>query len=353
MSKIVKSKKPIKKNNIVEKVSQAIIDKKETYIKVPFFGVVIFSVLLVAISFVAGFSLLKIKGNDSSKVTANNTLKTEKSDKPEFDFFVMSFCPYGNQMETTLRPIFNTIGKQAEIKPHYIFSKIEGNLSDYCAKSSPDVNQCETYVKNSQGQLKDVADCKNQIAAIVKQCNDESKYLKIGNNLYSSLHGRVEANQDVREICAYNLASDKTQWWNFVENVNSSCNSTNADSCWEEQAKKAGLDTNKITDCFNNDAGKLIEAEIALTDKYQIQASPSLMLNGKAFPPTDDAGTEITGNIKIGKKVFNVNELRQASAIKEAICQSFNKSPKECKTEIATEPTAGAAAAPAATGSCN
>jgi len=350
-------KKPVKKIKVVEKISKAIIDKKDTYIKVPFYGVVLFSILLVIVSFFAGFALLKVTNGDSStsKITATNTFKAEKTEKPAFEFFVMSFCPYGNQMETALRPVFDAIGNQAEIRPRYIFSKIEGSLSSYCSKSSPDVNQCETYVKNSQGQLKDVADCKNQIAAIVKECNNESQYLKIGNNLYSSLHGRVEANQDVREICAYNLASDKTQWWNFIANVNTNCTVENADTCWEDQAKQAGFDTTKITECFNKDAGSLIEQEIAITDKYQIQASPTLMLDGKAFPPTDASGAEITGSIKIGKKVFTVDQLRQASAIKEAICESFSKSPSECKKEIAAEPTAaaGAAAAPAAAGSCN
>ena len=351
-------KKPVKKTKIVAKISKAIIDSKNKYIKIPLFGVILFCLLLVVTSFFSAFALLKIKIGDSSKtITATNTFKAEKTEKPVFEFFVMSFCPYGNQMETALRPVFDAIGNQAEIKPHYIFSKIEGNLSDYCAKSSPDVNQCETYVKNSQGQLKDVADCKTQIAAIVKECNNEGQYLKIGNNLYSSLHGRIEANQDVREICAYNLSSDKTQWWNFVGNVNKNCTAQNADTCWEDQAKQAGFDTNKIKECFNKDAGTLIEQEIAITDKNQIQASPTLMLDGKAFPPTDASGAEITGNIKIGKKVFSVEQLRQASAIKEAICESFNKSPKECKTEIVAEPTsaAGAAAAPAAAaaGSCN
>ena len=80
------------------------------------------------------------------------------------------------------------------------------------------------------------------------------------------------------------------------------------------------------------------------------------MLDGKAFPPTYASCVEITGSIKIGKKVLTVDQLRQASAIKEAICESFNKSPSECKKEIAAETTAaaGAAAAPAAAaGSCN
>jgi len=262
----------------------------------------------------------------------------------------MSFCPYGDQIETTIRPVFDLLGDKVEIRPRYIFEKIEGSLSDYCKLNSPDSSQCETYVQNSGGQLKNIADCQQQIAAMVKNCNDESKYLKIGNNLYSSLHGRVEANQNLREICAYNLAEDKKLWWDFVENVNNNCNYTNADSCWEEQAKKAGLDTNKITECFNKEAIDLIEKEIADTTKYKIQGSPSLMIGDQQFPPEIDLNNT-DQNIKIGNKVFNLNQTRTPNVIKEAVCSAFKKAPKECKV-ILTDPAAESGQTADATGGC-
>ena len=260
----------------------------------------------------------------------------------------MSFCPYGNQMETTLRPVFDLLGDKVELRPRYIFEKIEGGLTDYCKLSSPDPAQCETYVKNSGGQLKNVADCQQQISVMVKNCNDESKYLKIGDNLYSSLHGRVEANQDVREICAYNLTEDKKLWWDFVENVNNNCDQNNADTCWEEQAQKAGFDTNKIKECFNKDAATLIEKEIADTTKYKIQGSPTLMIGDQQFPP--EVATDATDqNLKIGDKVFSLSQTRTPDVIKEALCSAFNKAPKECKT-VLEDPNAAANAAAAAGG---
>lgn len=341
---IKKSKKEIVKETIKPTTTKTV--------QIPLAGVIIFSLLLACSSFFAGAAWLKIKNGNNTNLSANNTFSPEKSNKPVLEFYVMSFCPYGNMMETTLKPVFDLLGNKAEIRPRYIFSKISGDLATYCKQNSPDPTNCETYVKNSQGQLKDVADCRNKIAEMVKDCNNENQYLKIGNNLYSSLHGRVEANQDVREICAYNQNEDKTNWWKFVENVNTNCSQTNADTCWEEQAKKAGLDTNKITECFNKNAADLIEKEIALTDKFKIQASPSLMLNDKEFPPTNETGEALTGNIKIGKKVFTTNELRDSSAIKEAICASFKKAPKECKKELkGTVAGANDTAAPA--GSCN
>lgn len=354
---MVKTKKSIKENSSPKTIKEL----NKIYIKVPLVGVILFLLLLVAASFAAGFSLFKIKNGDSSttstdtKLTSSNIFDANDTEKPELDFYVMSFCPYGNQIETTLRPVFDLLGDKVTIKPRYIFEKIEGDLATYCKNSSPDAANCATYVKNSNGQLKDVADCKDQIATMVKTCNNESQYLKIGNNLYSSLHGRIEANQDVRELCAYNLADNKKLWWDFVKNVNDNCTAQNADTCWEEQATKAGLDTNKITECFNKDAANLIEAEIADTTKNKISGSPSLMIADKAFPPTvDNASTD--QNIKIGKEVFTLANTRTSNVIKAALCTGFKNQPKECKTKIeeAVAATDGqpAAAAVAAGGGC-
>lgn len=327
-------------------------EKNTSYVKIPLAGTIVFSLLLAASSFFAGAAWIKIKngGATTSKLTSKNVFAATKVDKPQLDFYVMSFCPYGNQMETTLRPVFDLLGDKVEIRPRYIFEKITGGLTNYCKSNNPDPAQCPTYVENSQGQLKNVADCQQQIATMVKNCNDESKYLKIGDNLYSSLHGRVEANQDVREICAYNLAEDKKLWWDFVKNVNDNCDQNNADTCWEEQAQKAGFDTNKIKECFNNDAASLIEKEIADTTKYQIQGSPTLMMGDQQFPP-EIAADATDQNIKIGDKVFSLNQTRTPDVIKEAMCSAFKKAPKECKTTL-TDPAAEAGQPADATGGC-
>lgn len=335
------------------------IKKENKYVKIPLIGTIVFSLLLAGSSFFAGVAWLKLKNggvtttSTSTNLTSKNTFSATKTDKPQLDFYVMSFCPYGNQMETTLRPIFDLLGNKVDLRPRYIFEKITGDLGNYCKTRSPDPTQCETYVKNSGGQLKNVADCQQQIATMVKTCNNESQYLKIGNNLYTSLHGRVEANQDVREICAYNMVDDKKLWWDFVDNVNKNCTAQNADTCWEDQAKQAGLDTNKITECFNKDAASLIDKEIADTTKFKIQGSPTLMIGDQLFPPTISA-TATDQNIKIGNNVFTLAQTRTPNVIKEALCSAFNKAPSECK-KVLTDPnaaaTAAAGAAPAA--NCN
>jgi predicted DsbA family dithiol-disulfide isomerase len=342
------------------------MDKKTKYMKISVKNAVLVSLALIAISALAGYSLHKLKLKIASKLpnqttasktgSSNNIFNPKKSDKPELKFFVMSFCPYGNQMETILRPVADLLGKQANITPRYIFEKIQGNLPDYCKKMTdqiksnlPDPNKCADLVKQYPDQIKDVNDCKQKIAqmstqidAQAKQCNDEKQYLKLGNNFYSSLHGRQETNQDVREICAYNLSDDKTNWWKFVDNVNTNCTEFNADTCWEDQAKKANLDTTKITECFNKDAASLIDKEIAQTEKYQISGSPTLMVGEDIFPSESAYTQDGKGTMTINKKVISESQYRSPNTIKEAICAAFNKAPKECSTIL---PEIGAQAA--------
>lgn len=354
MKKIKKVKPAVEKT--IEKVSAK---KTLPLVQIPLIGVIVFCVLLAATSFTAGFSYFQLKGGSVTKATtkATATLSPKKSDKPELQFYVMSFCPYGNQMETSLKKVFDVLGNSVSLKPQYIFEKIT-DLKKQCQQY--DSSNCANYIK--AGYFTSDSECKTELANYSKDCYDEKNYLKIGNVYYSSLHGRTEANQDVREICAYNMNDDKTNWWRFVENVNTNCTSENADTCWEEQAKKAGLDTNKITECFNTQAASLIDKEIALTTQNNVQGSPTLMLDGAEFPPKDASTTDGKGGLKIGKQVFAESQYREAEFIKSAICASFNKSPKSCKQVIKTETTATdsanagsdtATANAAASGSCN
>ena len=323
-------------------------------VQIPLVGVIIFSVLLAASSFFAGAAWLKMGGSTGSTVAtkATATFEPSKSDKPDFQFYVMSFCPYGNQMEDLVKPVAQLLGKSANIRPQYIFDKI-ADLSAYCKQSAGDVSQCADYIK--AGYFQTDAECKKTVTEYNNQCLDEKNYLKIGTNFYGSLHGRVEANQNVREICAFNMDEDKTNWWTFVDNVNKSCTDKNADTCWEEQAKKAGFDTNKITECFNTQAAELIDKEIALTTQFKVQGSPTLKINGVDFPPESAYTQDNKGSLKIGKKVFTQDQYRTSDAIKEAICASFNKAPKECKTvikDIVTDASANAGQV-AGDASCN
>lgn len=314
------------------------IQLKNNYIKIPTAGVIFFSLLLAGTAFYSGISWAKTRGLTSSTGTVSNSQATAtftavKSDKPELKFFVMSFCPYGNQMEDVLRPVYDLLKNKVAIVPHYIFDKVD-NLNTYCTSRSGDPNQCDAYVKN--GYFADSATCKKAIAANLATCKDEKQYLKTSNGaMYASLHGRQEANQDVRELCAWNqVGDDKTSWWNFIGGINKNCTKDNADTCWQSQAQQAGLDTNKITDCFNKDAVNLVENEIALTTQYKVSGSPTVLIDDVAFPPDTAYTNDSKGSLAIGKKVATQDKYRTPNVVKEALCLSFNRTPNECKTVL-------------------
>lgn len=319
-------------------------------ISVPMPIAITFGIILLAASFYSGFAWNKlnssVKNTTTTPTSATATFTAQKTQKPELSFFVMSFCPYGNQMEDALRPVFELLKDKAEITPHYIFEKID-DLASYCKARSGDVNQCSLYVQNKY--FTNESECQKAIAANSKTCLDANNYIKSSNGaMYASLHGRQEANQDIREICAWNQSTDKTQWWNFIGGVNKNCSAQNADTCWENEAKSAGFDTAKITECFNKEGISLVEKEITLTTKYNISGSPTVLINNVAFPPESAYTQDGKGSLKIGDKIATQDQFRTPNVIKSAICASFQKSPSECKTIL--NDLAGAA--PAA-GGCN
>lgn len=306
----------------------------EKDIKVPAVGVVFYSLLLAASSFFAGYALVKLKYSSPVTVGSQSSVvfAAEKNSKPQLDFYVMSFCPYGNQMEDVLRPVFDLLGSKVDINPHYIFDKVD-DLKSYCAQRSGDPTQCSSYV--SQGYFKTESECKKVITDNSAKCLDDKNYIKGQNGvMYSSLHGRQEGNQDIREMCAWKLTNDKKQWWDFVGLINKNCTDQNADSCWEDQAKNSGYDPAKITECFNQDGIALVENEIKLTDSQQVQGSPTVFINGVSFPPEAAYAQDGKGTLKIGNKVATQDKYRTPNVVKTAICASFKRSPGECNTTL-------------------
>jgi len=191
--------------------------------------------------------------------------ETPKTEKPDVKLFVMSFCPYGNQAEDLIKPVMNLLKDKIDVKLNYIVSK------------------------GSDGK-------------------------------YASLHGDQELNQDVREICVFKYQKDK--FWDFVYKINEKCTSQNADTCWEQQAKDLGIDTEKIKSCQQTEANALLAEEEKLVQQYGVSGSPQLFINGVEY-----------------------NGERTSEGYKNGICAGFATSPQECQQTLSTE-------AGAATGGC-
>lgn len=159
------------------------------------------------------------------------------SEIPNVKFFVMTFCPFGNQAEDGLGPALELLGNSVEWEPHYVI------YSDY-ASGYPDY------------------------------CLDEE-------NKYCSMHGIQELNQGVRELCVFKYEKDK--WWDFVYGVNEDCSSNDVDTCWESIAEEVGLDVQKIKDCEANEAIEMLEVEVQLNEEYGVSGSPTVFINDERY----------------------------------------------------------------------
>ena len=190
-----------------------------------------------------------------------------KQDKTNADLFVMSFCPYGNQAEEIMIEVVDLLKDKADIELHYvIYENYQGGGSDYC----------------------------------------------VANGKYCSMHGIQELNQGIRELCVQKYQKEK--FWDFVKQINASCNYQDVDACWEKIAKNSGVDVNNVKTCFAEEKISLLENEVELGKKYDISGSPQLIINDKEFTGT-----------------------RSAEGYKSAICAGFSTVPSECSTSLGTD----------------
>ncbi|MBU2592465.1 MAG: hypothetical protein ABH867_01520 [Patescibacteria group bacterium] len=267
----------------------------------------------------------------------------EKSPKPNVKFFVMSYCPFGNQAEAGLKPVTDLLGTAVDWELRYVIQKTNNEqIKSICEAQLYSEEKCKQYVE--QGYFQNTDACKQTLPKSADECltqeSAECMATEDG-SYYCSLHGKKELNQNIREICAWNLAEDKSKWWSFVSSVNNNCSLEEVDQCWQAQADQTGIDRQKVQQCFSNDAVKLLEGEVALNEKFSVTSSPTVLINDKPYPPE----TAWKSSLKIGGKTLKVEEYRSPEGFKTAICAAFKKEPKECKETLSLQSSA--------TGSCN
>ena len=281
-------------------------------------------ILLVIMTFFSGILWMKLKEAKSinknsqpeKQAQNNNKFQAKKSKKPIAKFFVMSFCPYGNQAESGLEPVYQLLKNKVDWQPRYVIYD-----KTYCNNMIYDEKRCQQLVDD--GKVKDLTTCKKYFPMkTMAEC--AKKYcLQGGDDYYCSMHGIGEINQDIREICLYNQEG-AGKFWQFVSGVNKKCTAQNVEDCWIGVAKELKLNTQKISQCQEQEGVKLLKKEVAENTKYNVKGSPTIFFNEVKY----DGG-------------------RKAEDYKGAICASFEKEPKECKTVLSSK------AKGAAVGACN
>ncbi len=158
-------------------------------------------------------------------------------EKANIKFFVMAFCPFGNQAENGLGPVYKLLEDKVEWEPHYVIYSNYGGYPDYCLDK---------------------------------------------NETYCSMHGIQELHEDERELCIWKYYNHGT-WWDFVLDINKNCNAQNADTCWKPIAEKYGIDVTQVEQCVEQEGKDLLDAELKLDEKYSVSGSPTVFINDKQY----------------------------------------------------------------------
>ena len=218
-------------------------------------------------------------------------VKNATSGKPRIDFFVMAYCPYGNQAEEAIAPVYEALKNDATFAPHYIiYNHYNGGSPSYC----------------------------------------------IANGTLCSMHGVQEVHEDEREICVYKSYGIKG-WFEFALAMNKNSTPDDSDSKWKGVAEPLNMDTAKIQQCVDSEGVKDLQYEQNLDNAVGASGSPTLFFNGIMV--------DRTGHISINGKVFSVD--RNPNGIRNILCKFFEGTkPEGCSTQLN-------ATATAPTGSCS
>ncbi len=201
--------------------------------------VVIILLVIVQVQISSLNKTLKDYGIVTGKINVNTPSgQAAPAGAPRIDFYVMAYCPYGNQAEEGIAPVYKQLAGKANFNPHYvIYSNYQGGGAKYCIDPA---------------------------------------------SKYCSMHGAQEMNEDVREMCV-NKYMGVGKWFDFALAMNSKCTAQNADTCWEAVASGVGLDTAKIKTCAANEGLTLAEAELQLDATNKVSGSPTIFINGNAY----------------------------------------------------------------------
>lgn len=159
------------------------------------------------------------------------TGKAVSGDKVKMEFYVMSQCPYGTEVEDAIAPVLEKMGDAVDFSINFI-----GGGS---AESG-----------------------------------------------FSSLHGQPEVDEDIRQLCAMKIAPEKYMDYIVCQNKDIRNAAANAETC----AASAGIDFSELNACFEGAEGKqLLTESFAKANAAQAQGSPTIIVNGNDYNSGRDA----------------------------------------------------------------
>lgn len=179
-------------------------------------------------------NIINMSSGSGAQPAAAETAAPVKSARPSVDLYVMSFCPYGTQAETVMKPVIDLLGSQADIRLRYI----------------------TTVTGSTAGSV-------------------------------DSLHGPPEAQEDLQQVCINRYYPEK--FWEYLTAFNKACypswqNAAVLASCRQNTTASLGIDQAKIDTCAGGEEGiALLKADEAASAKDRATASPMLFINGVKY----------------------------------------------------------------------
>ena len=199
--------------------------------------------------------------SSSSSTSSSSTQEIPKSEKPSIELFVMSYCPYGTQAEKGIIPAIELLNNTIDFKLRFVYyamhpsqGEVEENLRQYCIQKE-EPQKLISYLK----------------------C-----FLKEGNS----------------QTCLTENKIDKSK----------------LDSCTKSADTEFEISKNKNDkSSWLSGSFPLFNIDKALNEKYGVQGSPTLVINGK-----------------------QVSSSRDPQSYLDVICKAFTTTPEICSTKLST-----------------
>ena len=159
------------------------------------------------------------------------------------------------------------------------------------------------------------------MADIISESKETEKYLIVRyigsvdeeNNTIKAMHGDVEAQENLRQICIREEQPDK--YWDYVR-------------CYMREGKTAdclesvSVDVDELDSCTNDTSRGLVysQEDFDLANKFKITGSPTMLMNDQIVKESDFATNTTNG--------------RSPEAVKDLLCCGFNEEPSFCSREL-------------------
>jgi len=119
------------------------------------------------------------------------------------------------------------------------------------------------------------------------------------------MHGDKEEKETYNQVCIREEQSSK-----FLSYLECFLEDGNSERC----ITKVGIDKTKLENCLKTKSKDYYEKDKELSEKYGVQGSPTLILNG-----------------------VEVNSARDSNSFLNTVCSSFNTKPSECSKQLSNQ----------------